>query len=111
MAVVRIVSVAPVDINPANQRVFNEKIDIWSLGCILFSLIIGKNLFLNKSKVDVSKQDEFKKYIIKQHQNLKFHLKKIDKNVLIRASACSFWYPMYITSECYKILYDLKYDV
>jgi serine/threonine protein kinase len=34
-----------------NNSRFNEKVDIWAMGCILYELIVSKPLFLNDSAV------------------------------------------------------------
>ena len=40
---------------------YNESIDMWSLGCIIFELVTGKPLFMVRSKVDLlSKMVELK---------------------------------------------------
>lgn len=34
-----------------NHSCFNEKVDVWAMGCILYELLVSKPLFLNDSAV------------------------------------------------------------
>jgi serine/threonine protein kinase len=62
------------------KYMISSKVDIWSLGCVFYSLIIGKDLF--ELSPDIDDDDANEIYVIKQHTE-KVHIEKIESNIKI----------------------------
>jgi len=72
-------SVMPPEIFSNEKKyVVNEKIDIWSLGCILYALLKGSDMFF-EGDININVNDEdYKKYTADKHKNMSLELEKIN---------------------------------
>lgn len=65
------------------QKVYNEKVDIWSIGVITYMLLSGRNPFPGKTK------DQIKNMIVNQDVNLEkpifAHISALAKDFILKA--------------------------
>ena len=77
-----------------NREIYNEKVDIWSIGVITYMLLTGKRLFPAKDnnhlkklvrKADINFSEG--KFIMMSNEAVNFLKKALEKDPMYRASA------------------------